>query len=582
VPLVRVMVSRMFDTKGESSPDRGNRSIVFNAAGDVSSLTDARGKTHGFTYDVERRLTAITYPTGTASTFEYDGGPTPVTLQIGNLTKITDESGSTTYVWDAMKRLTSKTQTTNAKAFVQTYSYVSAGAGAGQLANTVLPGKTRVNFVYDAQGRVSAITLNPVDSKGASPNLATTIGILSAVSYSPTGKVVGWTWGDGTAYARTFDQFDRLTSYPLGNEAGTGAASGVRRTLSYTTDGLVQQMTHAKGGVAQAGLDQTFTYDLAGRLRTASVAGVNYGYGLDVNTNRDSETIGGTGYTNVIAASSNRMTSDGAPTGTSTLGYDAAGNVLTDGFATYTYSDRGRMTTAAVSAGTVAYKYNAFEQRASNTGPAALVPGGAAYYVYEGLAGRLVGEYDANLVPVSETIYLGAMPVAVLKYTRTGSKPYTWTMTVSYVYADQIDTPRLLVRNSDHAIQWRWDSAEPFGATVPNQNPNGLGAFVFNQRFPGQIYDPETGNFHNWHRDYSPRTGRYVQSDPIGLAGGDQYLHIRRWGSNQLKRSAWACHLQEWKLVWRHTVLRAGLAASDRVWRQHRRMGAISNPNRRG
>ena len=32
--------------------------------------------------------------------------------------------------------------------------------------------------------------------------------------------------------------------------------------------------------------------------------------------------------------------------------------------------------------------------------------------------------------------------------------------------------------------------------------------------------DRETGLFYNYFRDYDPQTGRYVQSDPIGLAGG--------------------------------------------------------------
>ncbi|TFY97107.1 RHS repeat-associated core domain-containing protein, partial [Ramlibacter humi] len=56
--------------------------------------------------------------------------------------------------------------------------------------------------------------------------------------------------------------------------------------------------------------------------------------------------------------------------------------------------------------------------------------------------------------------------------------------------------------------------------TAPNQNPSSLGTFTFNQRFPGQVFDPETGLNQNWHREYSASIGRYIQSDPIGLRGG--------------------------------------------------------------
>ncbi len=56
---------------------------------------------------------------------------------------------------------------------------------------------------------------------------------------------------------------------------------------------------------------------------------------------------------------------------------------------------------------------------------------------------------------------------------------------------------------------------KPFGETVSL-----TGAAANPQRFPGQLSDPETGFHYNYFRDYDPSIGRYLQSDPIGLAGG--------------------------------------------------------------
>ncbi|MGD9471421.1 MAG: RHS repeat-associated core domain-containing protein [Novosphingobium sp.] len=38
--------------------------------------------------------------------------------------------------------------------------------------------------------------------------------------------------------------------------------------------------------------------------------------------------------------------------------------------------------------------------------------------------------------------------------------------------------------------------------------------------YPGQWHDGTSGLYQNWHRDYDPTLGRYLETDPIGLAGG--------------------------------------------------------------
>jgi len=59
----------------------------------------------------------------------------------------------------------------------------------------------------------------------------------------------------------------------------------------------------------------------------------------------------------------------------------------------------------------------------------------------------------------------------------------------------------------------------PFGG-VHSVNVNTGALSTQDLRFPGQWFQAETGLHQNWHRDYDPTLGRYLQADPLGLIDG--------------------------------------------------------------
>ena len=121
---------------------------------------------------------------------------------------------------------------------------------------------------------------------------------------------------------------------------------------------------------------------------------------------------------------------------------------------------------------------------------------------------------------------MGETPVATIRIEPCG-------LSIFYIHTDHLNTPRRITRRSTADVVWSWES-DPFGTTAPNENASGLGTFSFNLRFPGQYYDSETGQNYNYYRDYDPATGRYVESDPLGLkAGVNTYSYI---GGNPVSR----------------------------------------------
>ncbi|WP_411885866.1 RHS repeat domain-containing protein [Polaromonas sp. YR568] len=501
------------DVTAQTSPDTGASQYTYDAVGNLLTKTDARGKLTQYAYDGLNRVTSISYPTGTASTLQYDGGATPIPAAIGKLTRITDASGEAVYAYDSLGRRISKTQTTSGKTFTVGYTWGNTGSAMDKVTAITYPSGTRVNYSYDVQGVVNAVTVNPPNANGVGTNTASSLPLLSGVTTNAETKLTGWTWASTKTQAIAYDSNGQISAYNLGDPTGTG----VRRTVLRDSAGRITGYAHTGNGVPAPALDQSFAYDNLNRLTSATPDSSAVQYSYDATGNRTAKVVGGTSYPNTIATTSNRLDQTQDATGTAAVLHDAAGNITSDGTNTYTYSDRGRLATMTNAGGTVNYSYSALELRMSKTGPVALVPTGAAYYVYDE-EGKLLGEYDANGAPVHETIYMG-IPVGVIKQTGTAAASNI-AISLYNVSTDQLGAPRMITRQSDEAVVWRWDTAESFGATAPDQNPASLGTFTFNQRLPGQVFDAESGLFQNWNREYNPRIGRYMQSDPIGLSGG--------------------------------------------------------------
>lgn len=480
-----------------TSPDTGITNYTYDSAGNRRTQTDARGKVSTYSYDALNRLTQVAYPnTGLNATYTYDTPQTACasgeTFSTGRLTKLTDASGSTQYCYDRFGQLLRKVQTTNAKAFTVRYAYTRSG----QLSRLTYPDGAVVDYVRDAQGRITEVG---TQAAGGVRQV-----LLNQVGYYPFGPASGWVYGNGRSLLRTYNQNYQPERI---HDASAGGLS-----TSYGFD-AVGQLTALKDGTQTTPL-AGYDYDALSRL-TKTKDGVTgtpiETYGYDATGNRTSLLRAGTTTAYTYPATSHRTSNVGGVA----RSYDAAGNTTQIGGTArqFIYSDAGRLgQVKAGSAVTMNYQYNGRGEqvrRYPTTMSTAQV-----YTVYDE-AGQWLGDYDSTGATLQQAVWLDDQPVGLLAGATTNQ-------TLHYVEPDHLGTPRVVIEQARNVAIWRWDATgEAFGNTAPNQDPDGDGtAFVFDLRMAGQKYDSASGLSQNGFRDYEAATGRYPQSDPIGLNGG--------------------------------------------------------------
>ncbi|GAA3733698.1 putative T7SS-secreted protein [Streptomyces tremellae] len=519
----------------------------------LTARTEADGARYEFAHDSELRLTGVTNPQGLRWSYAYDAA--------GHLRTETDFDGrELAYCHDAAGRLASRTNALGVTvAFVRdafgqvlhkevagettTYAYDLAG----NLVQAAGPDGTTVTLLRDRHGRLRSETVDgrtvsyAYDAMGRRTGRRTPAGATTTYSYDGAGRQVGM------------------------------VVSG--RSIDFTYDATGREQSRRLGEIVT--LRQTF--DIGGRLASQSVTGTGgrtiqhrtYRYRVDGNVTAVDDILSGGRRYDLDA--SGRVTAVRAEQWTEAYAYDAAGNQTHARWPAghpgqEAVGPRSYTGTAIVRAGNVRYEHDAlgritlrqktrlsrkpdtwrYEWDAEDRLAAVVTPDGTRWrYTYDPLGRRTAklriaadGEtvvertvftWDSTTL-CEQTTRAPELPEPVtLTWDHQGRSPLTQTERVGATHApdlpdaevdsrffaivtDLVGTPSELV-DERGAIAWRARSTL-WGKTAWATESTTYTPL----RFPGQYYDPETALHYNYFRHYDPETGRYLTTDPLGLA----------------------------------------------------------------
>ena len=217
--------------------------------------------------------------------------------------------------------------------------------------------------------------------------------------------------------------------------------------------------------------------------------------------------------------------------------YDAAGNRIAERRGTggqrvtqYEYDGLNRLCAVHTPRGTSRYRYDALGRRIAKT-----TPDGERHFVWDGV--RLVGETPSgSMADARWYVYepgsfrplaciergAGAKPSALELAFPALAAPRATPAQVYYYHLDEIGTPREMT-DARGRVVWsaRYRAWGALALAEIHEIDNPL-------RFQGQYHDVETGLHYNQQRYYDPSVGRFLNQDPIGLAGGlNAYSYVR-------------------------------------------------------
>lgn len=469
------------DVIQEVSPDRGTSTYEYDAAGQLVEATDGRGQAITYTRDVLGRITSKVPQghSGETVTYYWDTGGLAGSYEVGRLAKVVDGSGTTKFQYDHRGNLLAKEQAIGATSGAQLlYAYDLAD----RITQITYPSGRLVKYTYDSKGRVSAVETKASSSVGSWTTVANTF------SYEPFGAVKAMALGNGLAVTNDWGQGGLLASRRLYRTSGGANLSylSYRRDADGNIAGITDQVTPANSVL--------YGYDSVGRLNLTVTDGA-----------------GGAAETYAYTSGTNRLASVTGASGTRGITYDARGNTASETRpgsigVTTGYDGYGRLTDYARSGGqTLAFAYNGLDDRVT------MVLGSNTWRFVYAADGRVLGEYGNSVADVKAE-FIWALPEI------ESGNAFGGDDGVSGYAPLAVATPDLL-----GAVQLNWVHGNHLGVPLVTTDSAGNAATTPNDYllpgFPGQSR-VLADLYYNRYRDYDPITGRYIQADPIGLAGG--------------------------------------------------------------
>jgi RHS repeat-associated protein len=505
-------------------PDGREINYLYDANGNVTSITPPSRPSHAFTYtpvnleeqylppsplwgegggegwkttysyNLDKQVTLITRPDGQTVSLDYDTGGRLSTMTSSGV--IPAQAGiQIGYTYDSAGRLSTISNVGQSLSFAYDGSL---------LTGTTWSGTVSVGFTYNNDFHITSETVNGGNSVNFTydnDGLLTGAGSLTLTRNTQNGLITGTTLGSTTT-SQSYNGFGELSQYTA-NYSGSQIFN-----TQYTRDAL-GRITQKVETVAGTNTDTyTYSYDLAGRLTQVSKNGVTVSqYGYDSNSNR----ISYVGQGLSLAGT-----------------YDNQDRLLTYENNTYTYTANGELLSKTdTDTNTVtSYNYDVL----GNLISVAMPDGTLIEYIIDG-QNRRIGKkvngtltqgflYSNQLNPIAELDNAGNVVSRFVYGTKVNIPDYLIKGGNTYkIISDHLGSPRIVIDTATGAIAQQMDYDE-FGNVIQDTNP-GFQPFGF----AGGLYDQHTKLTRFGARDYDAETGRWTAKDPIRFKGGDVNLY---------------------------------------------------------